>query len=87
MDGMGPTIGKGPVILVTKGADGQFAARVQTFVAIFSAVGLRDAALGARLGETLKRNPFPRLARVRRDVHDLSTDCWLHADTWCLSLV
>ena len=87
MDGMGPTIGKGPVVLVTRSADGsEFAARVLTFVAIYSAVGLRDAALGARLGETLKRNPFPRLARLRRDAHDPSADCWLHAGACCLSL-
>jgi len=87
MDEMGPTIGKGPVVLVTRGADGgEFAARVLTFVAIFSAVGLRDLAIGARLADTLKRNPFPRLARLRRDAHDPSADCWLHAGACCLSL-
>ena len=88
MDGMGSTIGKGPVILITRSADGAgFAARIVTFVAIYSAVGLRDASLNTRLGETLKRNPFPRLARLRREAHAPSADCWLHAEAWCLSLV
>ena len=38
---MGP-IGKGLVLLVRKDADGAFAAGVTGFVAIFSAIGLRD---------------------------------------------
>ena len=88
MDGMGPTIGKGPVVLVTRSADGsEFAARVLTFVAIYSAVGLRDPAIATRLGDALRRSPIPRLARLRREAHAPSADCWLHAGEWCLSLV
>lgn len=72
---------------MTRSADGlEFAARAVTFVAIFSAVGLRDLAIATRLGDALRRNPFPRLARLRRDAHDPSADCWLHAGESCLSL-
>ena len=57
-----------------------------TFIAIYSAIGLRDEAANARLGEALKRNPFPRLKRLRRDSHEAGAGCWLHSEPWCLAL-
>jgi protein-L-isoaspartate(D-aspartate) O-methyltransferase len=82
---MGP-IGKGVMTLVTRRGDEAFDARVLTFVAIYSAIGLRDEALNDQLGEALMRMPFPRLKRVRRDPHDRMADCWLHGSGFCLSL-
>ncbi len=80
-------IGKGPVVSIARSEEGQtWTARVVTFIAIYSAIGLRDAGANARLGEALKRNPFPRLARLRRDPHDADASCWLHGDTWCFTL-
>ena len=80
-------IGKGPVVAIARSADGEtFSARVVTMVAIYSAVGIRDAAVNARLGEALKKNPFPRLTRLRRDPHAGTGSCWLHGETWCLAL-
>ncbi|HEY7497459.1 MAG TPA: hypothetical protein VH740_03050 [Vicinamibacterales bacterium] len=83
--GSGP-IGKGPQILLRKGDDGSFQASVIGFVAIFSAVGLRDDDLNAQLGAALQRAPFPRLSRLRRDMHDSGAGCWFHGPTWCFSL-
>jgi hypothetical protein len=80
---MGP-IGKGPVLLLSKDAGG-FAARVVTFVAIYSAVGLRDEQVNGLLGDALRRKPFPQLSRLRRDTHEKTDACWLHAQRFCLS--
>ena len=83
MPAMGP-IGKGPLLLLT-GSDSGFDAKLITVVAIFSAIGLRDAGLNERLGEALKRGIYPSFKRLRRDAHDESTTCWLHGPGFCLS--
>ena len=83
---MSGTIGKGIVVQIVKGADGQFAASFVTMVAIYSAVGLRDDALNRGLGQVLRTNPFPKLRRLRRDAHDQTASCWLHGSGCCFSL-
>ena len=90
MPAIGPTIGKGVMLLIgASGGNGldprPLTARILTFVAIYLGVGLCDPALNARIGEALQRNPFPRLKHLRRDRHEPSTECWLHWDTFCLS--
>jgi protein-L-isoaspartate(D-aspartate) O-methyltransferase len=86
MPAMGP-IGKGPLVLVTRTGDpGAWAARIVTFVAIYSGIGLRDDVMNATLGRTLARSPFAPLKSLRRDVHDVSASCWLHGPSFCLSL-
>lgn len=80
---MGP-IGKGLVVLLSREME-QIAARALTFVAIYSAVGIRDEALNTALGEALKRMPFPRLTRLRREPHEQDASCWLHGDGFCLA--
>jgi protein-L-isoaspartate(D-aspartate) O-methyltransferase len=80
---MGP-VGKGIQILLTKNHAGVLDAAVVNFIAIYSGIGLRDDELNARIGEALQRSPFPRLTRLRRDVHDSQTGCWLHTPSWCL---
>jgi hypothetical protein len=86
LPGMGP-IGKGLLLLLTRTEDpGTLVARLLTFVAIFSAVGLRDDALNDQLGKALMKQPFPALKRLRRDGHAPSPSCWLHGTTCCLSL-
>jgi hypothetical protein len=80
-------IGKGLLLLVTRTPDSSsFGVRPLTFVAIYSAIGLRDEAINARIGQALARNPFPRIQILRRDAHDPSAACWLHCDAFCLSL-
>jgi protein-L-isoaspartate(D-aspartate) O-methyltransferase len=86
MPGMGPTIGKGLLVLVERGADSEtLSARMTSFVAIYSAIGLRDVEIEAQLAQALARAPFPRLRRLRLDAHDRSDSCWLHVEGACLS--
>ncbi len=77
------TIGKGIGVHLTKDADGQFIARRLSPVAIYSAIGLRDASLNEQLGRTFMRSPFPPLRRLRRDPHDPTETCWFHATSFC----
>jgi protein-L-isoaspartate(D-aspartate) O-methyltransferase len=80
------TIGKGLLLLVTRSDDPhRFSARVLTFVAIYSGIGLRDETTNAALGAALGRMPVPPIASLRRDTHEASSSCWLHTPTFCLS--
>ena len=86
LPGMGP-LGKGVVVVITRTPDGTgFAAEVLSFVAIYSAIGLRDQVIEASLGQALRRTSFPNLTRLRRDRHEQTPDCWLHAGHFCLSM-
>lgn len=85
MPAMG-SLGKGPALLLANdGEAGAFGARAVGFVAIYSAVGLRDDALNRLLGDAMKTTPFPPVRRLRRDAHDPSPACWMHAEKFCLS--
>jgi protein-L-isoaspartate(D-aspartate) O-methyltransferase len=85
MKGMGPTIGKGLLLALTRREDATFDARVVTFIAIYLALGIRDEALGEQLGQAMAKMPFPPLKRLRRDTHEPQAGCWLHTPDWCLS--
>jgi len=86
MGSMAPTIGKGLLFLVTNTVDG-LAARVLSVIAIYSAVGVRDEAVGARFTAAMTKMPlaWQGIRRLRRDPHDASTGCWLHTASFCLS--
>jgi protein-L-isoaspartate(D-aspartate) O-methyltransferase len=81
------SIGKGPLISITRttGAP-EYTARAVSFVAIYSALDLRDDALNAELGKSFTKNPFAPLKTLRRDQHEPSSSCWLHGPGFCLSL-
>ena len=83
--GGGP-IGKGPMVLITSGAAGTYAARTIGFVAIYSAVGVRDETFGQGLAAALQKNPLPPLTRLRRDPHSQEPSCWQHRAGACLSV-
>jgi len=85
MPAMG-TIGKGFVFLVRRDGDA-FPTRLQGFVAIYSAVGIRDESLNAALGKAMMTGPqrAQGVARLRRDAHEPAAGCWLHAAGFCLS--
>jgi protein-L-isoaspartate(D-aspartate) O-methyltransferase len=84
---MTPTLGKGLLLLLTDSGDPQtLDVRTMTFVAIYSALGLRDQELNERLGQALKENPFAPLKRLRRAPHERAASCWLHGLTSCLSV-
>jgi protein-L-isoaspartate(D-aspartate) O-methyltransferase len=84
MPALGP-LGKGFMTIVTKSADGIFAARPLSMVMIYSAIGLRDETINAQLGQAFMRSPIPAFTRLRRDRHDAGPDCWLHTEAFCLS--
>lgn len=85
--GMALTLGKGVLVVIERTADGAaYRADVLSFVAIYSAVGLRDEEIAVRLGQAMRRTSFPALTRLRRDPHESSPDCWLHGDRFCLSM-
>lgn len=77
-------IGKGIMVMITKAE--QLDARLVTFVAIYSAIGLRDDGVNAKIGAALARNPYPQLKRLRFDPHDAVDSCWIHDDRGCWSL-
>lgn len=83
---MGSNLGKGLVLMFTRRADGDFAARVIGFVAIYSAIGLRDPDMNDRLGQAMMAGParWQSIARLRRDAHEPGASCWLHGPTCCL---
>jgi protein-L-isoaspartate(D-aspartate) O-methyltransferase len=85
---MGATIGKGLAWLLTKQDDTTFAARTVGVVAIYSAVGLRDETINARVGKAMMTGPaqWTAVKRLRRDPHEADATCWLHGEGWCWSL-
>ena len=84
---MGATLGKGVMVIIERAADGGgFRAEVSSFVAIYSAIGLRDDEIETRLGLAMRRTSFPNLTQLRRDPHESTPDCWLHGERFCLSM-
>jgi protein-L-isoaspartate(D-aspartate) O-methyltransferase len=82
-----PGIGKGLLLALDRTDDtDRWPARVVTFVAIYSALGLRDDSLNGQIGQALAKNPFPGIRELRRDQHEPSATCWLHAPRFCLAL-
>jgi protein-L-isoaspartate(D-aspartate) O-methyltransferase len=86
----GAPIGKGFVVLVTRdhdAADAGMSARVLAMVMIYSGQGIRDESMAQRLGKAFMRGPFPGITRLRRDAHEESPSCWLHAERFCFASV
>lgn len=80
------TLGKGFAMLIT-GSDDAAAlpARALSMVMIYSAIGLRNAEMNARLAQALtSTTSVPPVARLRRDHHRAGPTCWLHGDHFCL---
>ena len=81
------TIGKGPLVLITNtGGRGRLPARIVGFVAIYSAIGLRDDAINTTLGQTMAKAPYAPVKWLRRDPHEPQPSCWIHTPAYCLSL-
>jgi protein-L-isoaspartate(D-aspartate) O-methyltransferase len=80
------TIGKGPLMLLTRTDDPEkFSARVAGFVAIYSAIGLRDEAANTAIATTLQKAPFAPVKTFRRDAHENGAGCWIHTPFGCFS--
>jgi protein-L-isoaspartate(D-aspartate) O-methyltransferase len=85
---MGPIpIGKGPMILLTKNRSPEkLSAKIIGFVAIYSAIGVRDEATNVVVSQALAKAPFAAVKSLRRDEHAPDATCWLHGTYGCLSL-
>jgi protein-L-isoaspartate(D-aspartate) O-methyltransferase len=88
MPAMAATIGKGVAWLLTKEGDTTLTTRPVGVVAIYSAVGVRDEEVNARLGKALMGGPaqWSAVKCLRRDPHEPDPTCWLHGNGWCWSL-
>ena len=86
MPAIGSTLGKGVMLMIRKSEAGAFFAEVTSFVAIYSALGLRESSIEGILSQALQRTSFPNLTRLRRDAHDRVDDCWMHTERFCLSM-
>jgi protein-L-isoaspartate(D-aspartate) O-methyltransferase len=85
MEQMGP-IGKGFMTLITARENGgTLDAQALTMTAIYSAIGIRDAALNQRLGAAFMRGGMPGFTRLRRDQHEPLSSCWFHGDGFCFA--
>jgi len=76
--------GGGRVLKVTR-QPGGFTASFISGVGIFSCVGGRDAELNQRLKKAFDRGDSKSVQSLRRDRHDATDTCWLHAESFCLS--
>jgi protein-L-isoaspartate O-methyltransferase len=76
--------GEGRVLKVIRQPEG-FTASFISGVRIFPCVGGRDAEMNQRLKEAFKRGDAKSVQSLRRDRHEPSDACWLHADNFCLS--
>jgi protein-L-isoaspartate(D-aspartate) O-methyltransferase len=90
MPAMGPTLGKGLMWTLTRAGTGDnpdLTARMTGVVAIYSAVGLRDDEMNARIGKAMMSGPasWSMVKRLRRDQHEPVPSCWLHRHTCCFS--
>jgi protein-L-isoaspartate(D-aspartate) O-methyltransferase len=86
MPGPASSLGKGIVVAIERTTEERFTAEMLSLIAIYSAVGFRDAAVESALSQALRRIAFPNLAQLRRDPHDRNDACWLHGDGFCLSM-
>jgi protein-L-isoaspartate(D-aspartate) O-methyltransferase len=77
-------VGKGMMIKITRERAG-FAARVITFVAIYSCSSVRDPQLEVLLGKAMTSGALFQLKSVRRDAHAPCESCLVHSSELCLS--
>jgi protein-L-isoaspartate(D-aspartate) O-methyltransferase len=83
---MGPSLGKGVMIMVTRQGD-SFAARIITFVMIYSCTSVRDPRVEPLLGKAIGTGALLKMKSIRRDAHEQTDTCVLHGHDLCLSSV
>ena len=71
-------------VLMARRSGGEWTARVSSFLAIYSLIGVRDAQMESALGRALASHALARATRLRRDVHDATATCLLHGATTCV---
>ncbi|MDQ3817511.1 MAG: methyltransferase domain-containing protein [Acidobacteriota bacterium] len=79
------TSGGGGFMLRVKREGHGYSARFISPVAIFPCIGARDETLNQRLRESMTRGTWGAVQSLRRDQHEATDTCWLHAEEFCLS--
>jgi protein-L-isoaspartate(D-aspartate) O-methyltransferase len=78
------SLGKGLVFRLERVPHSRdFTLQKLSFVMIYSAIGWRDDRMNDTLGRAMMRGTVP--TRLRRDRHEASPECWLHAEDFCLA--
>jgi protein-L-isoaspartate(D-aspartate) O-methyltransferase len=77
--------GPGAMLLVTRRADDEFAARFVCRAGFIPFTGARDPGTMRRLSTALDRDRGLGVNSLRRDTHTEDHTCWLHGGGWCLS--
>lgn len=72
------------VLGITRRQD-QFAAELLSIMTIYSSTSMRDAMLQSMLNESFESHAMLRLKSVRKDDHDKTDTCIVHAPGFCLS--
>jgi protein-L-isoaspartate(D-aspartate) O-methyltransferase len=75
----------GAMLLVTLGADNEFAARFVCRAGFIEFQGARNRNISRRLGAAFMRDRGVPVKSLRRDTHTKNETCWLHERGWCLS--
>jgi protein-L-isoaspartate(D-aspartate) O-methyltransferase len=81
---MNPTLGQGIMTKIVRHR-AAYSAEMVSPVAIFSGGNLREPALEPLVAKALRSGGLLKLKSVRRDVHESSDSCVLHAPEVCLS--
>jgi len=81
---MGPTLGKGVVVKVTREGEG-FSSRVIGLAVIYNCAGARNSDLEPALGKAMSTGALMKIASVRREPHTPDAACILHTADLCLS--
>jgi protein-L-isoaspartate(D-aspartate) O-methyltransferase len=77
-------LGAGHMLHVVRKADGH-AARFVSPVGVFHCAGARTREGVERLRGAYQRGGEDRVRSLRRDAHAQNAQCWLHAESFCLS--
>jgi protein-L-isoaspartate(D-aspartate) O-methyltransferase len=77
--------GPGAMLLVTRRAADEFAARFLCRAGFIDFKGARNQKASRRLEAALDRDRGAAVKSLRRDTHTKDEACWLHGEGWCLS--
>jgi protein-L-isoaspartate(D-aspartate) O-methyltransferase len=82
---MGPNVGKGIMLRITRQPDG-YTTQMVSFVAIYSCTSVRDPQIELQLGKAFGSGTLMKIKSVRRDPHEPAETCAAHGSDVCLSL-
>jgi len=77
--------GKGGMLKVVRDGS-EYSAHFVSPVSVFHCIGAaRDDSANQRLLRAMQHGRWESVQSLRRDAHELSDECWLHGDDFCLS--